>query len=164
MKKATRCTTPATLVMAFALSGLFVVGCTSMGNQTRAIPRIAKPTEPILEVGFDPDDNALSVAVEKLLDARGVKVKLVSTPQVRQQRGDKEYTYDEVQTRYLLRVRSEDLDRCIPEGSRQMHFNISVIDFQERTRVFLQNGEFGCQDTILKYFRDWLSGVTRPPK
>lgn len=158
--KATPFAAPATLIIAFALSGLFVVGCTSMGNQTRAIPKIAKPTERILEFGFDPDDNALSIAVEKLLDARGVKVKLVSTPQVRQQRGDKEYTYDEIQTRYLLKVRSEDLDRCVPEGSRQMHFTISVTDFQERKRVFLQNGEFGCQDTILKYFAEWLSGVT----
>lgn len=150
----------AVLIVGLVLSGLLVAGCTSMGNQTRAIPKIAKPTEQILEFGFDPDDNALSIAIEKLLDARGVKVKLVSTPQVRQQRGDKEYTYDEIQTRYLLKVRSEDLDRCLPEGSRQMHFTISVTDFQERKRVFLQNGEFGCQDTILKYFNEWLSGVT----
>jgi len=33
-----------------------------------------------------------------------------------------------------LRVRSTDLDRCVPEGSRQMHFNVSVLDYQERNR------------------------------
>ena len=110
-----------------------------------------------MEFGFDPDDNDLSVAIEKLLDARHIQVKLLSTPQVRQQHGDKEYTYDEVQTRYVLRVRSIDLDMCIPEGSRQMHFNITVTDFQNRQRVLVMKGQFGCRDTIVKEFDKWLS-------
>jgi len=112
-----------------------------------------------MEVALDGDDNELSVAIEKELEARGVKVRLLSTPQVRVQRGDKEYAYDEVQTRYVVRVRSVDLDRCVPEGSRQMHFNISVVDFKERSRVFLMNGEFGCKDTLVRNFGRWLSKV-----
>ena len=74
-------------------------GCTSLGHETRSTPKFAKPTDKIVEVGFDGDDNELSVAIEKLLETRGVKVKILSRPKVREQRGDKEYTYDEVQTR-----------------------------------------------------------------
>jgi hypothetical protein len=140
-----------------ALLGGIAFGCTSLGQQTRAIPKIAKPTERILEVGFDGDDHELSIAIEKLLEDAGVRARIVSAPQVRLQKGDKEYTYDEVQTRYVLRVRSVDLDRCVPEGSRQMHFNVSVVDFRERTRVFLMSGEFGCRDTLVRSFAQWLS-------
>jgi hypothetical protein len=145
-------------VFCLIVSGLFFCGCTSAGNEKRAIPKIAKPIGEIVEFGFDPDDNELSVAIEKLLDARGIRVKLLSTPQVRQQQGEKEYTYDEVQTRYVLRVRSVDLDTCLPEGSRQMHFSISVTDFQNRERVLIMKGEFGCRDTIVREFEKWLTG------
>ena len=141
-----------------------IVACTSLRHQARAVPKIAKPTEPITEFGFDGDDNELAVAVEKLLNDLGVRAEILSTPQVRVQRGDREYTYDEVQTRYVLRVRSEDLDKCVPEGSRQMHFNISVVDFQERTRVFLMNGEFGCKDTLVRSFASWLSSKAASPR
>jgi hypothetical protein len=147
-----------------ALAATAVVACTSLGHQTRAVPKIAKPVGPIVEFGFDGDDNELSVAIEKLLDDLGVRAKILSTPQVRVQRGDREYTYDEVQTRYVLRIRSEDLDKCVPEGSRQMHFNVSVVDFQERARVFLMNGEYGCRDTLVRSFGEWLSQKTGPPK
>ena len=145
------------LIVTLIVGGLLLCGCTSVGHEKRAIPKIAKPIGEVVEFGFDPDDNDLSVAVEKLLDARGVRVKLLSTPQVRQQRGDKEYTYDEVQTRYVLRVRSVDLDTCVPEGSRQMHFSLSVTDFQKRQRVLVMKGEFGCRDTIVREFDKWLS-------
>jgi hypothetical protein len=145
------------------VAGLFIYGCTSLGHEKREIPKIARPTGEIVEFGFDSDDNELSVAVENFLDKRNIQVKLLSTPQVRQQRGDKEYTYDEVQTRYVLRVRSVDLDKCVPEGSRQMHFNISVTDFQKRQRVLVMNGRFGCRDTIVNEFDKWLStgGIAR---
>lgn len=154
-----RASTLIALVLALALAG-----CTSLGHQTRAVPKIAKPTGPITEFGFDGDDNELSVAIEKLLDERGVRARILSTPQVRVQRGDREYTYDEVQTRYVLRVRSQDLDKCVPEGSRQMHFSVSVVDFQERSRVFLLNGEYGCKDTLVGSFGRWLSQATRSPR
>src|SRR5438094_9165569 len=93
--------------------GLMISGCSSMGHEKRAVPKIAKPIGEVSEFGFDPDNNQLAVAIEKLLDSRGRKVKLVSSPKVRQQRGEKEYTYDEVQTRYVLKVRSLDLDTCL---------------------------------------------------
>lgn len=151
------------LTIFITLTG-FLAGCTSIGHETRATPKFEKLTDRIVEVGFDGDDNDLSVAVEKLLDARGVKVSILGTPQVRLQRGDKEYTYDEVQTRYVLRVRSADLDTCMNEGSRQMHFNVSVVDFQKRSRIFLMSGEFGCKDTLLRNFERWVSQVTSDTK
>lgn len=162
MSRIRACYTRPAQRIAITLLVTLATGCTSIGHQSRAVPRIAKATPPILEVGFDPDDNELAVAVEKLLEGRGIKVRLLSTPQVRQQRGDKEYTFEEVQTRYVVRVRSEDLDTCLPEGSRQMHFHISVVDFEERSRVFLMSGEYGCQDTLLETFDDWLSKTVAP--
>lgn len=41
-----------------------------------------------------------------------------------------------------------------------MHFNVSVVDFQERNRVFLMSGEFGCKDTLVRNFESWLAKVT----
>jgi len=139
-----------------ALVAVLLAGCTSMGHEARAVPRIARPTERIVELGIDGDDNELAVAIERMLDDHGVKVTILSTPQVRETRADREYTYEEVQTRYVLRVRSTDLDKCVPEGSRQMHFNVSVTDFQERRRTFLMSGEFGCRDTLVRSFERWL--------
>lgn len=147
------------LALLFTVWGL-LSGCTSIGHEARSTPKFAKSTDKFVEVGFDGDENELSVAIEKLLEDRGVKVKILSSPKVREQREGKEYTYDEVQTRYVLRVRSVDLDTCVPEGSRQMHFNVSVVDFQERNRVFLMSGEFGCKDTLVRNFGGWLTKVT----
>lgn len=137
--------------------GLLSQGCSSMGHSSRAIPKIEKRTDKITEVGLDGDENELAASVENFLEARGIKVRILGTPQVKHQRGDKEYTYDEVQTRFVVRVRSTDLDTCLPEGSRQMHFTISVTDFQERNKVFLMNGEFGCKDTLINSFNNWLN-------
>lgn len=59
---------------AICVAGLMLVcGCTSAGHEKRAVPQIAKSVGELAEVGFDPDDNELSVAVEKLLDARGIR-------------------------------------------------------------------------------------------
>ena len=153
---------PASLALTLVAFGLAGAGCTSMGHEKRAIPRISRPIGVVTEFGLDSDDHDLGVTLEKLLDTHGIKASLLSTPQVRAQRGDKEYTYDEVQTRYVLRVRSMDLDTCVPEGSRQMHFNLSVTDFDTRRRLLLMDGEFGCRDTILREFEKWLLGGQRP--
>lgn len=134
-----------------------LIACTSLGHQERAAPQIAKPVGKITEIAIDGDDKALAVAVEKMLDERGIRTKMLAAPRVRVQQGDREYTYDEVQTRYVVRVRSVDLDTCVPEGSRQMHFNLSVMDYETRSRVFLLNGEFGCRDTLLASFGNWLA-------
>jgi len=143
----------AATALAFSLGG-----CTSLGHQDRSVPQIAKPIPKISAIAIDGDDHALAVGVEKLLDARGIRAHVLAAPRVQVQQGDRTYTYDEVQSRYVVRVRSVDLDTCLPEGSRQMHFHLSVMDYQTRTRVFLLDGEFGCRDTLLTSFGNWLSG------
>ena len=107
-------------VVVVVVAALFA-GCTSLGHETRAVPRIARPTERIVELGIDGDDHELAVALEKTLDDHGVKVTILSTPQVRETRGDREYTYDEVQTRYVLRVRSTDLDKTVLRVTASAH-------------------------------------------
>lgn len=145
-----------TLLAAVALA-CTLGGCTSLGHQARAVPQISKPIPKITEIAIDGDDRALAVAVEKLLDARGIRAHVVAAPTVQVKQGHRTYTYDEVQSRYVVRVRSVDLDTCLPEGSRQMHFHLSVMDYQTRTRVYLLDGEYGCRDTLLASFAEWLS-------
>lgn len=151
------------IIAAVGLVALAFVGCTSVGHEVREIPKLAKPTERITEIGFDPDDNALAAAIEQYLTTRGVKVTLLDTPRVRERRADKEYAYGEVQTRYVLSVSSDDLDRCVPEGSRQMNFSITVVDYQSRQRLFIMNGHHGCLDSILKQFDRWFT-ASNPAK
>lgn len=152
------------------LKNIFIVivvtllgACTSLGHQDRTLPKITKSIEKISEIGFDGDDNELSVAIESYVSSIGIRPKILSAPQVRVQKDGKEYTYDEVQTRYVLRVRSVDLDTCVPEGSRQMHFSVSVTDFEERSRVFLMSGSYGCKDTLVRTFGEWI-GSGAPSK
>ena len=66
-------------VVVVVVAALFA-GCTSLGHETRAVPRIARPTERIVELGIDGDDHELAVALEKILDDHGVKVTILSTP------------------------------------------------------------------------------------
>ncbi len=139
-----------------------LAGCTSLGHGGREEPKVARPVGVIQEVGIDGDDNTLAVGVENLLESRGIKARMLSTKGVREQRGDKEYEYDESRTRYVVRVRSLDRDHCMPGGGRQMDFYISVMDLQERTRVFLMNGDHGCEDSILQKFDAWLERTQHP--
>jgi hypothetical protein len=140
-----------------AMCLLVVSGCTSIGQAGRAAPLIAKPVSAFSEIGFDGDDNELSIAIEKLLDARGVKARILATPEVRETEGNKEYRYKEVQTRYVLRVRSTAEGSCIPEGSPQMNFSLTVTDYVERNRVLVMRGDHACRDTIVREFEKWLS-------
>jgi hypothetical protein len=135
---------------------VLLAGCTSLGHGGRAEPKVARATPPIAEIGIDGDDNELAVALENALDERGVKVKIIHAPAVMEVRGDRIVSYDEVQTRYVLQVRSTDAGRCVPEGSRQMHFYVTLIDYTEQRRVFLSEGVNGCKDTIVKSFMGWL--------
>jgi hypothetical protein len=135
---------------------IFVTGCTSLGQQGRAAPLIAKPAPALTEIGFDSDDHELGIAIEKMLDARGVKVRILSEPEVREVSGNKEYIYREVQTRYVLRVRSSDYSMCVPEGSRQMDFAVTVTDYNERSRLLVMQGEHGCKDTLVREVSKWL--------
>lgn len=140
---------------------LWLLACTSLGQAGRAKPLIEKPVSGIHEIGFDGDDNELAVGVERLLDQAGVTVKILQTPRVRETAGNKVYIYDEVQTRYVIRVESNDGDRCIPEGSRQMSFAITVTDYEKQSRVLLMRGEHACRDTILRNFEQWLAKATQ---
>lgn len=45
---------------------------------------------------------------------------------------------------------------CVPEGSRQMHFHISVVDLVNNQRVLAMSGDYGCKDTIVKRFEQWF--------
>jgi len=63
-----------------------VTGCTSLGHEQRAVPKLSRPIEAVQEFGLDSDDNELGLAVEKYLDARGIKATLLATPQVREKR------------------------------------------------------------------------------
>ena len=121
---------------------LVLTGCTSLGHDTRSTPQISKAIEPVKEFGFDSDNHELSIGIKDLLTSRGYKV---------------EALHSGVQTRYVLRVRSTDLDTCIPEGSRQMHFNVSVADSVTGERVLLIANQYGCKDTIINRFDQWLA-------
>ena len=37
-----------------------------------------------------------------------------------------------------------------------MHFHISVVDLLENRRVYALSGDYGCKDTIVKKFEQWL--------
>ena len=58
---------------------------------------------------------------------------------------------------YVLRVRSDDLDTCLPEGSRQMHFNVTAIDSVSGEVALQITGNYGCKNTIIKRFDEWLT-------
>lgn len=138
------------------LSLVFLAGCTSVGHEERSEPLISKSVQDVSEFGFDGDDNSLSIAVETVLNEWNIPYSIFSSPEVTERIGNREYTYNQVQTRYVIFVESVDLDTCVPEGSRQMHFNITVMDFVTRKKVFMAKGQFGCLNTILEEFKVWL--------
>jgi hypothetical protein len=109
----------------------------------------------LTSVELDGDDNELSIGIESVLRAHGVGVRLLRLAYLNSAQGS-----TATQSPYRVIVRSTDLDRCVPEGSRQMHFSVSVVDVRERSRVFLQSGQFGCRDTIVKEFEQWLRRST----
>jgi hypothetical protein len=148
-----------TKVKVLAVSGLCAlgVGCTSMGHAGREVPLIAKPIGHISEISLSGDDNELAIAIEKALDASGVEVHTVFAPQVTEKTDERETRYNELKTRYVVQVASRDLDTCLPEGSRQMDFNIVVIDYKEHKRVLVMHGEHGCKGSIVRQFIKWFT-------
>ena len=136
-------------VSLFALSG-----CTSIGHEQRAEPQIerklaTRPNE-IAVTG----SGELSTAIELLLVSRGVTVK-ASPVQVAVD-GNQKVKATEITTRYVANVNSVDHDTCVPEGSRQMHFHISVVDLVNNERVFAMSGDYGCKNTIVRRFERWF--------
>lgn len=127
-----------------------------MGHAGREEPLIAKPIGHISEITLDGDDNELSIAIEKALEDGGIEVHTVFAPEVRDKSSEREIKYNQVSTRYVVRVASDDYDQCLPEGSRQMDFNIVVTDYQEHKRVLVMHGEHGCKNSIVERFMKWL--------
>lgn len=129
----------------YALAAI-AAGCTSLGHETRAIPQISRAVpEPQTQVVLAPGAGELSVALERLFESRGIRV-LASADNTSKRPG----------ARYLIAATSADLDICLPEGSRQMHFNIIVVDTVANQRAYVLSGQYGCQDTLLKQFETWF--------
>jgi hypothetical protein len=144
---------------ALVFSALCVLGvsCTSMGHAGREVPLIAKPIGHISEISLAGDDNELAIAIETALDASGVEVHTVFAQEVTEKTIERETKYNELKTRYVVQVASRDLDKCMPEGSRQMDFNIVVTDYQEHKRVLVMHGEHGCKASIVRQFMKWFT-------
>lgn len=137
------------LLLVFVLQG-----CTSLGHEGRTEPQIERklPTRPdVIAVN---GSGELSTAIELLLVSRGVSVR-ASPVQVVFDENQKVKSSEAV-SRYVANVTSVDHDMCIPEGSRQMHFHISVVDLVNNERIFAMSGDYGCKDTIVRRFENWF--------
>lgn len=145
---------PSVIFLLFVCLQLFVSGCTSLGHEGRTHPQIERqfserPNEVVVT-----GSGELAIAVELMLVSHGIKVhaspiQLVHDPSSK--------TYEsKTTTRYIVNVTSTDLDSCIPEGSRQMNFYISVVDLFDNNRIFGMSGDYGCKNTIVKRFERWF--------
>lgn len=137
-----------------ALLAATLVGCTSLGHADRVEPQIER------KLAARPDSVAvvgsgeLSIAIELLLVSRGIAVH--ASPTQVTLSGDQRVQSSKTVTRYVANVTSVDQDMCVPEGSRQMHFHISVVDLVSNQRVFAMSGDYGCKDTIVRRFEQWF--------
>jgi hypothetical protein len=138
-------------IIAIALASFFTGGCTSIGHEERTEPQIEVSLAATPSIVAISGSGELSIAIELLLASRGVEV-LLSPLQI-----DQKSTVPKGKpVRYAITATSVDLDMCIPEGSRQMHFHISVVDLMENKRVYAMSGDYGCKDTIVRTFEKWL--------
>ncbi len=131
-----------------------VSGCTSLGHEDRTIPQIAQklnetPSE-IAVVG----SGELAIALEYMLVLHGLDV--LASPVQAVQDSNTNTLVSKAVAQYVVNVTSTDLDMCVPEGSRQMHFSITMVDLVSNERVFAMNGDYGCKDTIVKRFEGWM--------
>lgn len=131
-----------------------LMGCTSLGHEERAVPQIEKKLANRPDVVAVVGSGELSTAIELLLVSRGVMVR-ASPLQVTLDK-DQRVKSSETVTRYVANVTSVDHDMCVPEGSRQMHFHISVVDLVNNERVFGMSGDYGCKDIIVRRFETWF--------
>jgi hypothetical protein len=134
-----------------------LTACTSLGHSGREVPLIAKPIGHVSEITLDGDNNELSIAIEKALDASGVDVHTMFASEVTDKTAEREVKYKELKTRYVIQVSSTDRDKCLPEGSRQMDFDIVVNDYSEHKRVLVMHGDHGCKDSIVRQFMKWFT-------
>jgi len=136
------------------LLAITLVGCTSTGHEARAQPQIER------KLSTRPDSVAvvgsgeLSIAIELLLVSRGIAV--YASPTQVTLGSDQKVQSSKTVARYIANVTSVDQDMCVPEGSRQMHFHISVVDLVNNQRVFAMSGDYGCKNTIVRRFEQWF--------
>lgn len=134
-------------------------GCTSLGHEARAVPSIAKPiAEKPQKVIVIDDGGSLAGYFQRFLDSEGIIVLDGSAVTVEEKADNRTSTYKATDADYTIRVTSTDLDICVPEGTRQMHFNVRVTDNRTQQRVYSSAGEFGCAGTITKTFASWILG------
>lgn len=140
------------MILASALT-LFA-GCTSTGHEARTQPQIERKLAERPEEVAVAGSGELAIAIELLLVSRGIRVR-ASPIQAVPDKSSNSLTPKTV-TRYVVNATSVDLDVCVPEGSRQMHFHISVVDLVENQRVFAMSGDYGCKNTIVRRFEHWF--------
>lgn len=141
-------------ITAIALASLYMGGCTSLGHEGRTKPQIEVPLAASPSMVAVTGSGELSIAIELLLASRGVEV-LLSPLQIDPKSSAQKDKLSKP-VRYAINATSVDQDMCVPEGSRQMHFHISVIDLMENKRVYAMSGDYGCKDTVVKEFEKWL--------
>lgn len=132
---------------------LMFSGCTSVGHEARTKPQIEYPLSERPNVVAVVGSGELSIAVELMLVSNGIDV-LASPTQLSKDSSGSQTT--KTVTRYVVNATSVDLEMCLPEGSRQMNFHISVIDLLENKRIFGMSGDFGCKDTVVRRFKQWF--------
>ena len=127
--------------------------------------QVAKPPVPFTEVTLDGDDETLAVAVERLLEAQGITVRVYDAPRLTERRGDTTFSYSGVTTRYVITVRSEAVDTCYlgTTTAPLLAYHVAVLDVGAHQRVYLQRGDRGCQPSVLKVFGDWLAQARPHP-
>ena len=141
-------------ILEITVASLIMGGCTSLGHEDRTQPQIEVPLAASPQIVAFTGSGELSIAIELLLASRGVDV-LLSPLQIDLKMSTQKDKVNKP-VRYAINATSVDQDMCVPEGSRQMHFHISVVDLMENKRVYAMSGDYGCKNTIVKRFEKWL--------
>jgi len=131
---------------------LVISGCTSLGHENRTEPQIEKKIAGKFDRVYFTGSGELAIATELLLASQGIEV--FYSPVI-MDKGDSKSKQEQI--RYAVTATSVDHDMCVPEGSRQMHFHITVVDVFENNRIFALSGDYGCKNTITARFGKWIS-------
>lgn len=131
---------------------LALSGCTSLGHENRTEPQIEKKISGKFDRVYFTGSGELAIATELLLASQGIEV--FYSPVIIDKVDSKS---KQEPIRYTVTATSVDHDMCVPEGSRQMHFYITVVDVIENNRIFALSGDYGCKNTITARFGKWIS-------
>lgn len=130
------------------LGFIFISGCSSIGHEKRSVPHTKIPlNEMPREFVIYSDMGELSQSVTSLLKLRGIETHVFSVHKK---------IKSKINSRYSIKIGSTEIGPCIPEGSTQMHFSIVAIDNVENKKLLVIRGTYGCKDTIVNEFEDWL--------